>query len=278
MMNRIFNLLIAILTSGRDHQAFIGAKWLVIALRITPRSLKRTLALRILSISPHYFYRNIRPEYRGMPKREWLEAEYERNLSSRTKLCDQILLPYLKLDDHVLDIGCGPGFLARAVAQHVRTIYACDISKGVLECARIMNNTHNIKYIYSGKSGFDQIEDSSLDLAYSFAVIQHLRESVIHFIFHITARKLRKGGRGIFQVQLDSDKWKKEDAWSEDKTVTGRLKLKYALNFFPRSVSFFQEMAAEAGLSFDAVRPLSQLLDQPFDDLYHQHLIELSKT
>ena len=276
-MSRILNLLIAILTTGANHQAFIGAKWLVLLLHITPLSLKRALALRILSISPHYFYRHIRSEYRNMPTGEWLEAEYERNRSSRAKLCDQILLPYLKRDDHVLDIGCGPGFLAAAVAQHVKTIYACDISMGVLECARIINNAPNIKYIYSGASGFDQIEDCSLDLAYSFAVIQHLREVVIRSIFHITGGKLRKGGRCLFQVQLDDDKWKTEEAWTKDKTVTGRLKLKYALNCFPRSVSFFQEVATEAELSVDSVRPISQFLDHPFDDIYHQHLLELSK-
>jgi len=43
-------------------------------------------------------------------------------------------------------------------------------------------------------------------------------------------------------------------------------------------VSFFQEAATQAGLSFDAVHPLSQLLDHPFDDVYYQHLIELSKV
>ena len=212
-----------------------------------------------------------------MPTGEWLEAEYERNRSSRARLCDQILLPYLKPDACALDIGCGPGFLAAAVAQHVKTIFACDISVGVLECARIINNAPNIRYIYSGASGFDQIEDCSLDLAYSFAVIQHLRESVIRSIFHITGGKLRKGGRCLFQVQLDNDKWKSEEAWTKDKTVTGRLKLKYALNFFPRTVAFFQKVATEAGLSFDAVRPLSQVLDHPFDDIYYQHLLELSK-
>jgi len=276
-MNRILNLLTALLTTGADHQSFIGAKWLVLLLKIAPHPLKRPLALRILALSPHYFYRHITPQYKTMPVNDWLEAEYERNRSTRAKLCDQILLPYLKSAGRVLDIGCGPGFLAQAAAPHVGALYACDISRGVLECARVINNAPNIHYIYSGPSGFDQIPDSSLDLIYSFAVIQHLREPVIQSLFQVTGRKLRKGGRCLFQVQLDDDKWKPESEWAADQTVTGRLKLKYALNFFSRSPEFFRTQAAAAGLSLDAIRPLSEIMDQPFDDVYHQHLIELTK-
>src|SRR5471030_2813863 len=72
----LFNLLKALLTNGSDNQAFIGAKWLVILLRISPSFLKRNVALRILSISPHYFNRTSRAEYRGMPTSQFLEAEF----------------------------------------------------------------------------------------------------------------------------------------------------------------------------------------------------------
>ncbi len=39
-MNKIKNLVKALLTNGKDDQAFIGAAWLVALLRITPGSLK----------------------------------------------------------------------------------------------------------------------------------------------------------------------------------------------------------------------------------------------
>jgi len=276
-MNRILNLIKALLTNGRDNQAFIGARWLVILLGVTPRFLKRNLALRIVSISPHYFYRSFRPEYKGMPENQFLEGEYERNRSSRQQICNQILLPYLKPGDQVLEIGCGPGFLAKAVSQQVKTVYACDISMGVLACAGVINGAPNIRYIYSGESGFAQIGDSSLDLTYSFAVIQHLRESVLRSLFKVAGKKLRPEGRCVFQVQLDDGKWGQESDWIKDESVTGLLRLKYALNFFPRSEEFFRELASEAGFSVIAVRPVSELLSQPFDDVYYQHLIILSK-
>ncbi len=276
-MHKILNFLKAILTNGRDNQAFIGAKWLVVLLRITPRFLKRSMSLRILAISPHYFYRSFRPEYKNMPAKQFLEAEFERNRSTRQQICNQILLPHLKSQYQVLDIGCGPGFLAKAVSQHVKIIYACDISLGVLECARNINGAPNIRYIYSGESGFSQIADSSIDLAYSFAVIQHVRESVIRSLFKVAGKKIKSAGHCVFQVQLDDGKWEKESDWAEKQSLNDRLRLKYGLNFFPRTEDFFQELASEAGFSVIAVRPVSKLLKQPIDDIYHQHLIILSK-
>lgn len=274
-MKKITNFIKAFFTIGGDDQAFIGAKWLVILLRITPRFLQRKLALRVLAISPHYFYRSYNPAYRGMPTNKFLEAEYERNRTSREKIISQILAPYLKPFDDVLDIGCGPGFLAKAVSKHVARVYACDISKGVLECAGIINGAGNIHYLHSSEAGFARIPDSSLDLVYSFAVIQHVKESVIRSLFTSVGKKLRPGGRCVFQVQLDDGKWAQEKDLAGDKSVTGRLRLKYGLNFFPRSEKFFRELAAQSGFALVAVRPLSELMSDPFDDIYHQHLIIL---
>jgi len=246
--------------------------------RITPGFLKRPVALHILSISPHYFYRAFRTEYQGMPAKQFLEAEFERNRSSRERICEQLLLPHLKPDYRVLEIGCGPGFLTKSIARHVKTAYACDISLGVLECSRVINNAPNIRYLYSGASGFAQIADSTLDVACSIAVIQHLREPVIKSLFTVAAKKLRPGGLCFFQIQLDDGKWKSESSWIADHSVAGRLRLKYALNFFPRSEEFFRKLAADAGFSVIGFRPMSELLDQSFDDLYHQHLLTLSKS
>jgi SAM-dependent methyltransferase len=276
-MNKLLNFLKAILTNGTDNQAFIGAKWLVVLLKITPRFFKRSMALRILALSPHYFYRTSRPEYKNMPTKQFLEAEYERNRSSRERICNQLLVSNLKPDYRVLDIGCGPGFLARAVSSHVKLVYACDISMGVLACADIINGAPNIQFVYSGESGFAQIADSSLDFAYSFAVIQHVRESVIRSLFLIAGKKMKPGGRCFFQVQMDDGHWEKECAWVEDQSVTGRLRLKYALNFFPRSESFFRQLAADAKFSVVAIRPVAEMLDEAFDDVYHQHMLILSK-
>src|SRR3984885_9702638 len=124
-MNKLKNFAKELLTNVSDEQAFIGATWRVFLLGITPGSLKRKMALRILALSPHYFYRTSRPEYKNMPTNQFLEAEFERNRSSRERIVNQLLLPGLKPGYRVLDIGCGPGFLAKAVSRHVKMVYAC---------------------------------------------------------------------------------------------------------------------------------------------------------
>lgn len=274
-MKKLFNLIKAALTNGRDDQAFIGAKWLVVLLRITPGFLKRKMALRILAISPHYFYRSYNPLYQDMPTDKFLEAEYERNRSSREKIINQVLVPYLKPYDKVLDIGCGPGFLAKAVSKHVAHVYACDISRGVLECARTINYAPNISFIHSSEAGFASVPDASLDLAYSFAVIQHVREAIIKSLFMVARKKMKPGGRCVFQVQFDDGKWAEESACAADKSVAGRLRFKYGLNFFARTEAFFRDLAAESGFALKAIRPLTELMSDPFDDVYYQHLIVL---
>jgi len=276
-MKRILNLAKSVLMTGKDHQSFIGAGWLVLVLRLTPGCFKERMALWILSLSPHYFYREFDKEYRNLPLGEFLEAERRRNASSREMICKQLLLRYVNPEHEIMDIGCGPGFLARAVAPHVKTVYACDISPGVLECARVLNSAENINYIYSGEPGFAGIGDSSLDLVYSIAVIQHLREPVIQYLFGVAQRKLRSGGICLFQVQLEDGAWKTEYESVQDRTLSGRLRLKYGLNFFPRSESFFREVASQSGLRTVAASAMSGFFESHFDDICDQHLMVFEK-
>jgi len=264
-------------TTGRAHQEFIGAAWLLWLLWLTPARWKRGVALWIISLSPHYFYRAFRPEYKTMPLRPFLEAECERNRATREIICRQLVVPHLPPSSRVLDIGCGPGFLAAAVARHAAAVWACDISRGVLACAQVINGAENIQYIHSSDSGFAPIPDETLDFVYSIAVIQHLRESVITYLLSIASRKLRPGGTCCLQVQLDDGQWKGEAEWASNRSLTGRLKLKYALNFFPRSEAFFRDAAEAAGLSLTSIVPVSAFLTDSCDDIYGQHLLLLIK-
>jgi len=126
---------------------------MIYLLRVCPKSKKRALALRILSLSPHYFYRNINPEYSKLSFCEFLEAEYTRNKVSREKIYSSVLRPCLSKNQVVMDYGCGPGFLAKAVSFIAGKVYAVDISHGVLECAKILNSGDNIEYLYAGRGG-----------------------------------------------------------------------------------------------------------------------------
>jgi cyclopropane fatty-acyl-phospholipid synthase-like methyltransferase len=257
------------LTLGRDDQSFLDARWIVALLRNAPSSTRRRLALSILSWSPHYFYR--RPEYDGLSHAEFTEREFRRNRATREKLGESILGWHLHPHQVVLDYGCGPGFLVRYVAGLVKTVYGVDISHGVLECARVINDAPNASYFHT--ADMTDIGDATVDLVYSFAVAQHLTDSVLEHVLATLRRKLKPAGRLLLHVVLDAEGWRTEDEWRRDVSMTGRLKLSYGLNCFTRSEPRVRDMLEAAGFESIVVRPMREMCAEPFDDVCTQHLV-----
>src|SRR5690349_19147085 len=128
------------LSLGRTPQSFLGAKWLRRILDRAPQNKKRIWALRLLSLSPHYFINPDDPKFRGLRGDEYLEKAFQVGVESRQLIYDRIVKPHANPEDVVMDYGCGPGFLSRAIAPHVRQVYGCDISDGALACARVLNS------------------------------------------------------------------------------------------------------------------------------------------
>ena len=275
-VSTFYSFIVTWLTIGRDDQSFLGASWVGHLLQSAPNRYKRTLALNFLSISPHYFYRIASPAYARMPRRRWLEAEDERNRTTRLKLCRELLEPHMTEATTALDIGCGAGYLAKAVSSHAGKVYASDITLGVIECAKILNASPNIEYVLSSSLGWQSVPDCSIDLAYSVAVIQHVRSSVIHHLFDILSKKLKSGGQAYLMVQLGGD-WREEEEWVADRSLMGRLRWKYALNFFPRSEQYFYDLCGSVGLEYCSVGPANNILSSKYDDVYLQHVLHVGK-
>ena len=115
-------------------QNFLGARWVERFINNCPAHVRERVVLRFVSLSPHYFFDD---DIRG---------EDARNRQSRRVLADEIVAPYLTSQARVLDYGCGPGYLAAAVADKAAHVDAVDISRGVLACARVLNARPNITY------------------------------------------------------------------------------------------------------------------------------------
>lgn len=262
---------------GKEPQSFIGAKWLVCLFRVCPKSRKRALALRILSLSPHYFYRNIKPEYSKLPFCEFLEAEYTRSKVSREKICSLLLRPYLAEDQVVMDYGCGPGFLAKAVSSIARKIYAVDISHGVLECAKILNSADNIEYLCAGRGGISVIPDDGLDIIYSIAVIQHLANKVFEEVLSTWYEKLKPGGKALLHIVIEDPNWKSEEQWRADTSLQGKIKLKYGLNCFSRTSEYLYDVLPQKGFRILSLQRIEDICGEYFDDVCGQHLLIAEK-
>ncbi len=217
---------------GKQPQNYLGTSWIPPFLRAVRESKKSIWALRILSLSPHYFFDDENPKYKGMSNKEYLEANFEVATASRENIYRKCSPPYLTIDSEVLDYGCGPGFLAKATTSSVKKIYALDISSGAIESAKILNHAANIEYLVVGTGGVDAIPNEQLDVAYSFAVVQHLTDEVFESVLDDINRKLKANGTLLLHIQLTDDVWKEEEVYQNDASAKGRLKYRIGLHCF----------------------------------------------
>ncbi len=276
-MNKLFSLIKWGVTLGSGSQNFLGAKWIQRSLDKTPVERRRSKALHILSLSPHHFFDTDNPAYKGMSREQFLDAAFEVDKISREKLMDQVLSSRLGPGDTVLDYGCGPGFLSKAVSGHVKQVYAADISPGTLACANILHPADNIKYVTADDDGLAEVPDATVDVVVSFAVIQHIGDAIYDLILANCFRKLRPGGQVIIGIQLLEPGWKTEAEWLADRSIKGRLKFKYGLHCFGRTPEEHLAMAAKHGFVDARIESVAEMVDEKFDDICSQHLMTAHK-
>jgi len=251
------NVLICRATWG-GSQNFLGARWVERVIDGAPARSREGVALRFLALSPHYFYD---PDVR---------AEHERNRRSRRVLAETLVAPYLTSATRVLDYGCGPGYLAAAVARYAAHVDGVDISRGVLACARALNGGLNISYRtpQEFRAGGGQV-----DLAYSFAMVQHLRTEALEQVLAGLAAAVRPGGTVMLHFATAENGYRTEDQWLADTSLAGRIRLRYGLNCFARTPAELTGLLARHGFSDVEVRSLSTVLHMPDDDIPDQQLL-----
>jgi len=90
------------------------------------------------------------------------------------------LLPHLRPDMRLLDVGCGPGSITRGLAERLPAgqVVGLDLSRETLESARsdaAARGLMNLRY-EEGSVYELSFSDGSFDVAYAHLVLQHLRE------------------------------------------------------------------------------------------------------
>jgi SAM-dependent methyltransferase len=244
-------------------QNFLGAPWVARLVESAPRPASERVALRMLALSPHYFYdRDLR-------------AESERNRRSRKALAQSLIAPHVSAETTVIDYGCGPGYLARAVAGLAGQVAAVDISPGVLACARVLNPAPNISYLRPAELARRL---GQADLAYSFAVVQHLSTPALSAALQLLARSIRPGGTLLLHFAVTGEAgYRSEETWLADRSLTGRARLRYGLNCFGRTSAELRAAVAAAGFTGVVTRWLAgdSVGD---DDISQQHLLTATRA
>jgi SAM-dependent methyltransferase len=265
--------------SGRAPQAFLGASWVGWMLgRVAPAG-RRKWALRLLALSPHYFFHAAGLGEARRSLDDWLALEVERSVASRGKICQLLLREHLTRNSVALDYGCGPGFLAKAVAPQVERVYGCDTSLGALACARAINPDDRIEYHEASPRGMSAIPAGSVDVVFSIAVAQHLTDEALANLLATSSEKLKPGGRLLLHVQILGDgPWRSWAQWRGDKSLRGRIRYRFGLHCFGRDEADLLEIVSRSGFKGARIRPIRDLVDEDFDDICKQHLLTAERA
>jgi SAM-dependent methyltransferase len=255
--------------ASSDH-AFLDRPWIEPLLRLSPPRLRRGLAVRLLGLSPHYWIYQWSSRYPpGMSRAGVLEGEAARVSASREHLCERVLAPLLRPGMVVLDLGTGPGFLARALSRHVLAVAGTDVSRGAVACARAINPAANLTYLVQEPGRLTGVDDSSIDLVCSFAVLQHLtRERAVAQLREML-RVLRPGGRGLCHVPLEDPDEPLQ--WLPDRR-TGWLDRRLWPSMTYHAREELDRLLSEAGCTDVEVCRVSELADVN-DDIGREHLV-----
>ena len=124
------------------------------------------------------------------------------------------LLPHLRPDMRLLDVGCGPGSITRGLAERLTAgqVVGLDLSRETLEAARrdaLARGLHNIRY-QEGSVYELPFPDGAFDVAYAHQVLQHLRERDL--ALREMLRVVRPGG-GVAVREVD---WSTVAYWPRD--------------------------------------------------------------
>lgn len=272
----IITAILRLITSGFKDQNFLGSPLIPFLFKLTPKKYRRSLALRLIGISPHYFIYQYTTRYPAtMSRKEILEAEHRRNSSSRSQICEKILKRWLQPHMDVLDFGCGLGYLAREAAKYSKNVVAVDVSCGVIACAKELNSSSNISYYVNDGKCLSMLDGSTIDLIYSFAVVQHLSEELFEGILKEFFRVLKPQGKVICHITLSDQPFTKSEH-KINSFVTRFIKKRILLDMHLRTLEDVRQKIIKAGFKEPNIILAKQICDIE-DDIVKQHLFIFSK-
>jgi SAM-dependent methyltransferase len=150
----------------------------------------------------------------------------------------------------VLEFGCGAGRMTSSFVHHFGGVIAFDISTEMLGRARkLVSPAANVRWIQGNGVDLGGVEDTSVDFAFSYLVLQHLpaEEFVCSYIREMF-RVLRPGGLCLFQwnaVGSPTMNWRGRFAWGLIDTLWA-LRLDRLSRPFARLLGLDPQMAGRS--------------------------------
>ncbi len=120
------------------------------------------------------------------------------------EFCEK-LLPALRPEDRVLEIGCGRGELCAALSPHVRSIIGIDYSEAAIELCQetYKGKFNNLNFVVADAKELP-LPDDSFDLIICTEVLEHLHQWELEKMMNEIVRVLDNNGR--FAAQTEPNK------------------------------------------------------------------------
>jgi hypothetical protein len=91
-------------------------------------------------------------------------------------------------------------------------------------------------------------------------------------------RKLKAGGCMVLHVQMTEDGWRTEQEWKDDRSLKGRVKMRFGLNCFARAEDEHLDIVESEGFRDIEIKPIAEMVTDEFDDVCRQHLLTARKS
>jgi ubiquinone/menaquinone biosynthesis C-methylase UbiE len=116
----------------------------------------------------------------------------------KQSLFQTLILPNIRKNDTVLEIGAGHGRWSTFLVKTAKSIILLDLSPNCIDfCKKLFVNQSNIKYIVNDGKTLADVEDSKVDFIWSYDTFVHIEKSVIDSYMQEIFRVLKSGGRAI---------------------------------------------------------------------------------
>ncbi len=163
------------------------------------------------------------PQVRETNKTSWgSEAEwYSNHLEEGDTYHAKVILPNVEriVAPHtglkVLEIGCGEGFIARALEGAGASVTGCDISPELIEIAKKKGG--RIVYKVSKAEKLDWVTAHEYDVVLAVLTLQNMEK--IEPVFEGVVKALKNNGRLIFVLNHPAFRIPKASAWGYDEEV-----------------------------------------------------------
>lgn len=130
--------------------------------------------------------------------------DWERAMQTGREVMDQTIRRtgmHVGPDTTVVEIGCGIGRLAFALAEHAKEVVGVDVSPGYIEEARRNNPYEHVRFEVITGDGLSLPDVQSCDVVFSNGVFVFVDFDVVAAYARDAFRVLRPGGQFIFELE-----------------------------------------------------------------------------